>query len=109
MTDQPTPTPRTDAQGYGDGRHPYVPTEFARQLERELAAAKEQWRMSSVCRELRAELDRERALADRLAKWLGNALECDREGDPIPAADIPPSREVLAAWKAARNEAVNPP
>ncbi len=37
-------TPRTDAQGYGDGRHPYVPTEFARQLERELEQAKDGWR-----------------------------------------------------------------
>jgi hypothetical protein len=32
---QPTPTPETDAQGYGDGRHPYVATDFARRLERE--------------------------------------------------------------------------
>ena len=28
-------TPETDAEGYGDGRHPYVATEFARNLERE--------------------------------------------------------------------------
>jgi hypothetical protein len=28
-------TPETDAQGYGDGRHPYVATDFARKLERE--------------------------------------------------------------------------
>lgn len=35
-------TPRTDAQCYGDGRHPYVPTDFARQLERELAAVTKQ-------------------------------------------------------------------
>jgi len=35
----PADTPRTDAEVYGDGQHPYVPTEFARQLERELAEA----------------------------------------------------------------------
>jgi hypothetical protein len=28
-------TPETDAQGYGDGRHPWVATDFARKLERE--------------------------------------------------------------------------
>ena len=28
-------TPETDAQGFGDGRHPYVATDFARKLERE--------------------------------------------------------------------------
>ena len=29
------PTPETDAQGFGDGRHPWVATDFARKLERE--------------------------------------------------------------------------
>ena len=29
------PTPETDAQGFGDGRHPWVATSFARKLERE--------------------------------------------------------------------------
>jgi hypothetical protein len=28
-------TPETDTEGYGDGRHPWVATEFARKLERE--------------------------------------------------------------------------
>ena len=28
-------TPETDAEGYGDGRHPWVATDFARKLERE--------------------------------------------------------------------------
>lgn len=36
------PTPETDAQGYGDGRHPFVPTEFARKLERERDEARKQ-------------------------------------------------------------------
>jgi hypothetical protein len=30
-----TPTQETDAQGFGDGRHPWVATSFARKLERE--------------------------------------------------------------------------
>jgi beta-galactosidase beta subunit len=30
-----TPTPETDVQCYGNGTHPYVPTDFARKLERE--------------------------------------------------------------------------
>ena len=29
------PTPETDAQGFGDGRHPWVGTDFARKLERQ--------------------------------------------------------------------------
>jgi hypothetical protein len=36
------PTPETDAEGYGDGRHPWVATEFARKLERERDDAREQ-------------------------------------------------------------------
>jgi hypothetical protein len=32
---EPRATPQTDAQGHGDGRHLYVPTEFARRLERQ--------------------------------------------------------------------------
>lgn len=44
-------TPRTDAQGYGDGRHPYVPTDFARQLERELTSVRhdrDEWKAKFV-------------------------------------------------------------
>lgn len=44
MSDQTTLTPETDAQGYGDGRHPYVSTEFARTLERE----RDEWRKKAV-------------------------------------------------------------
>lgn len=35
------PTPETDAQGFGDGRHPWVSTKFARKLERERDEARE--------------------------------------------------------------------
>jgi hypothetical protein len=34
-------TPETNAEGYGDGRHPYVATDFARKLERERDEARE--------------------------------------------------------------------
>jgi len=34
-------TPETDAQGYGNGTHPYVPTDFARKLERERDEARQ--------------------------------------------------------------------
>jgi gas vesicle protein len=34
-------TPETDAEGYGDGRHPWVATEFARKMERERDEARE--------------------------------------------------------------------
>ena len=49
-----TPTPRTDAQGYGDGRHPYVPVEFARQLERELEQERQDRKQAEadICRAL---------------------------------------------------------
>lgn len=46
MSDRPTP--ETDAQGFGDGRHPWVATDFARRLERERDEAREelqQWKM----------------------------------------------------------------
>jgi hypothetical protein len=46
MSDRPTP--ETDAQGYGDGRHPYVATDFARKLERERDEARERERVAIV-------------------------------------------------------------
>jgi hypothetical protein len=39
-------TPETDAQGFGDGRHPYVATDFARKLERERDEAQKE--LSSI-------------------------------------------------------------
>jgi hypothetical protein len=35
VNDKMSDTPETDAQGYGDGSHPWVATDFARKLERE--------------------------------------------------------------------------
>jgi hypothetical protein len=42
----PSSTPETDAEGYGDGRHPWVATEFARKLERERNKAQKE--LSSI-------------------------------------------------------------
>ena len=67
-------TPRTDAQGYGDGRHPYVPTEFARELERELAAVTEQRdRLAEAIRKHRDEL--ELTSGDAVDRILWNTLK----------------------------------
>lgn len=60
-----TDTPRTDAQPIPDAGHTLVSRDFARQLERELADMTEernQWRMSSVCRDKQAENDKLRAI-----------------------------------------------
>jgi hypothetical protein len=75
-------TPRTDSQGYGDGRHPYVPIEFARQLERELAEARQQEKIHfDNCASMREQRDR---LAEAL-EWLAGAamvhrLDAEDEG-----------------------------
>lgn len=69
---------------------------------------KENWRMSSVCREPRAELDRERALADRLAKGCDALLtgyDTSSWDSPMDDADVRDCENALAAWKAARDEA----
>lgn len=93
MTDQPTPTPRTDlhsvhwVQQGGSQSTEVVPAYFARELERELAA--------------------ERALADRLAE-VPRLYDADTlAGETMQW--VPEHDKALAAWKAARNEAVDPP
>lgn len=101
MTDQPTPTPRTDAQCYGDGRHPYVPTEFARELERELDFSEKSGRQIWDANErLQAELVAERALADRLGSVLDEIAGAFNENGWVLRPAI---TEALAAWKEARN------
>lgn len=93
---EPAPTPRTDeAAGYPDDSGCWksrpvtgwtVEVDFARTLEREIAALeqeiveleaeREHWRVRSVCRDLRAQLDsaleRERVLLQERARldWL---------------------------------------
>ncbi len=85
-------TPRTDAlwKAWADDRTPdgkfrYGPhdlAEFARQLERELAA--------------------ERALADRLAETFADVMEEFKDWDSILWTDE--DYAVLAAWREARND-----
>ena len=56
------PTPETDAQGFGDGRHPWVATSFARKLERERDEA---WENLKLTQQEWARARRERAEALR--------------------------------------------
>jgi hypothetical protein len=68
-------TPETDAEGYGDGRHPWVATEFARKMERERDEARreslEQARLLGISGEwgckLIAERDELQEKYDKLA------------------------------------------
>lgn len=106
MTDQPTPTPRTDlhsvhwVQQGGSQSTEVVPAYFARELERELRfnekVSKQIWsvneRLKRQLDEAREQLAAERALADRLANALTECL-CGYTYD---------SDRSLAAWKEAR-------
>ena len=98
-----TPTPRTDAAEilWNDTGWCVVPAEFARQLERELAAASDQLAANHEATNLMGKwLEQERALADRLAETLANV-----QGDYASTGAIT-TREVaesMAAWKEARS------
>ena len=108
----PTPTPRTDERANSwestDGQ--WVNAEFARQLERELAAASDQLAANHEATKLLGKwLEAERALADRLAAL----IKRDRDGYGGQVVDpecnccdceyLRPIDESLAAWKEARN------
>jgi len=97
-------TPRTDAQGYGDGRHPYVPTDFARQLERELAEAKFDLQFRRELYALQTkELGEAREQRDRLAEaslFLADVAEKNTDDTDLWNAAIGKVRE-LAAVKGA--------
>lgn len=93
-TDQPTPTPRTDAAEIDFSCETltihtrYVRADFARELERELSA--------------------ERALADRLAAWLETLLsgyDDAKEIAPFDHAEAHGADKAIEAWKEARREA----
>ena len=126
MSNTQTDTPRTDhftkrLRNLCDDE--FVPIEFARQLERELAAVTEKRnglkskyrthhdeaeritneirRVSSVCRKLKLELD---AVESKYAKVVSVALDCN----PAPAKDraddeLEPPWEVLARVKSERD------
>ena len=109
-TDQPmTPTPRTDeaADRFPQPGQPpgvqwpeIVPADFARQLERDLAAERaEHEETTSGARMLADAYLAERALADRLAETLANV-----QGDYATTGAIttPEVDTALAAWKEAR-------
>jgi hypothetical protein len=105
-----TPTPRTDERANSwestDGQ--WVNAEFARWLERELAAkdahADEIYKASvELAAMLEDKLAAERALADRLAETLANV-----QGDYASTGAITTQEvdESLAAWKEARSGTV---
>ena len=124
-----TPTPRADAAEilWNDAGLFVVPADFARQLERELAAEREQvailrsdekrlvafaktYRMNAEV--LSDSLAAERALADRLAETLRFIdEECDwNEGGDYGSVTYGDNRigpacdKALAAWKEARSD-----
>ena len=111
-------TPRTDAaeivQSFAN--HPElrtnrVPAEFARQLERELAAkdahADEIYKAGvDLAAKLEADLEKERALADRLAAWLDTLLSGYDDAKEIACFDGEEAHcadRALKAWKASRD------
>ena len=87
--DKVSDTPRTDANyvcHYGDGLGQWVPREFAQQLERELAAQKEQLRLCNVDQfsteaELAAAQKKNNLLACALRALLSKCPDCGGTGE----------------------------
>jgi hypothetical protein len=110
------PTPRTDAiahKGLGSVAYIAQMTSLGRELERELAAASDQLAANHEATNLMGKwLERERALADRLAA----IIQLDRDGyggqvvdpecDCCDCEYLRPIDEALTAWKEARNATV---
>ena len=103
-----TATPRTDAiahRGYNESAYIAEMTGLSRQLERELAAkdahADDIYKAAlDLAAKLEEDLEKERAIADRLAESLDKTLSLVAESGDSPAdAEID-----LAAWKEARRE-----
>ena len=73
-----------------------------------LFQAREQWRMSSICRELNEQLDAERALADRLAGFVSDWREGYGGQIPDAGCDCGECETIISldaaldAWKEAR-------
>jgi len=84
------PTPDTDALARGNHM---VPTEFSRDLERDLNEMTLRWELTNDA------LFSERAIADRLADALLDTLSAW-----ITAPDAEQAAKALAAWKEARSE-----
>ena len=97
-----TPTPRTDAiahRGYNESAYIAEMTDLARQLERELADARE-WssKLADVADELRADLAAERELADKLGTWV-RALYRDKI---VPTFCEESVHRAINTWEEAR-------
>ena len=118
-TDQPmTPTPRTDeaADRFPQPGQPpgvqwpeIVPAEFARQLERELAAASDQLAANHEATNLMGKwLEQERELADRLGRWMEDHRKnwqwhkVDESCGCEDCVFLVPFDEALAAWRECR-------
>ena len=112
---KPTPTPRTDAAEilWNDTGLCVVPAEFARYLERELAAkdahADEIYKAAvNLAAKLEADLATERALADRLGRWMEDHRKnwqwhkVDESCGCEDCVFLVPFDEALAAWRECR-------
>ena len=105
-----TPTPRTDAiahRGYNESAYIAEMTDMARQLERELAEARENEIQHVLSRakainDLREQLAAERELAVRLADAVTDLRQLLR----AHGQGCGTGREALAAWKEARSGTV---
>ena len=98
-----TTTPRTDERANNwestDGQ--WVSADFARQLEREISAEREQLAANHAATRLMGKwLEAERELADRLADHLDTALGAF---DNQEAPHVVRANRTLAAWKETRS------
>jgi hypothetical protein len=86
VNDNMSDTPETDAQGWGDGLHPWVATDFARKLERERDEARKifiVWPTATLLK-LRRERDEAREQVKELIYIAERAIdlaEIDFEND----------------------------
>jgi hypothetical protein len=120
VNDNMSDTPETDAQGWGDGRHPWVATDFARKLERkrdevtkDYEFCRELYKVQEQCLETaRRELDEARelhgkALSEREATekevdaMLERLLKAERERNEAREALVAKALEAKETAKAA--------
>jgi len=90
------PTPRTDAKESYEAGYYLVTADFARQLERELAAVKSS---------LDAANQREAGLREALEKALAQYYEAGQDDDELADAAFAMSKIIHAALAAIRSEA----
>ncbi len=122
MTDQPTPTSRTDEFARAECCDLEHALSFARELERELAETAKDFHCiaellvghdATECRanlvKLKEDLSAERALADRLAEALnestegfGDRMSCEESCQCAGRRIVGVNKKALTAWKEAR-------